>query len=126
MISRQVMTIAVTGTGPAKGDTGPAVFGELAQLRWNPSVVDTGNNAILEIAVLPKMGDTGDGFVVFNKAVGNNANWFDAPRQPATYGGLDNTTDSGFAPIVFAGDRPRYKVRSTSPIAGTLYAWFKD
>lgn len=110
----------------AAGDTGPPVNGSLMQFRWNPTVVDTGNNAILTISILPRAGDTGDGWVIYSKTSGLNANFFDAPRQAASYLGADNSGDSGFEPTEFAGDRLRVQIATTSAIAGRFYAWFKQ
>ena len=121
MMNRQLFEFSAAG-----GDTGVPANGLLCQLRWNPTVVDTGNNATMVISVLPKQNDTGDGWVIYSKTGGLNANFIDAPRQAASYSGLDASGDSGYMPIAFAGDRLRVKVGSTSNIAGRLYAWFKD
>lgn len=108
----------------ARGDTGPPVNGFLHQLRWNPTVVDTGNNATLTISVLPREDDTGDGYVVYSRTSGLNANFTDMPRHPATYStGADASGDSGYEPYALAGERIRVKIGSTSNIAGRLYIW---
>jgi hypothetical protein len=93
-----------TDTGPLdtgdpavpKGDR-PCDKWRLEQIRWQPTVLDTGNNANLTISVLPRMGDTGDGWVILSKTGGLNANFFDAPRQPSCYARGADTRREGVA-----------------------------
>lgn len=109
-----------TGT---QGDTGPAIFGELAQIRWNPTTADTG--ADLALTVLPRAGDTGDGWDILSDNDCLGVNFTRVLRQdthdPA------GVSDTGSAPIVMAGDRLRVKIvpAGGSP-AGRLYVYFKS
>lgn len=128
MIKRQVYEVAA-GVVVAPGDTGGPVSGLLHQLRWNPTTGDTGAN--LDITLCPKAGDTGDGGIIYSIAGVNTklaTNFWEAPRQPANYGGItDNTGDSGFVPYaVAAGDRLRVKFSNSATLAGRLYLWFVD
>lgn len=127
---RVTFDVADTGTS---GDTGPAIWGELLAVRWNPtdtgSVGDTGATGRLDI--LPREGDSGDGWTIFTKTAGLNADFVDAPRQAVSFAtGADNSGDTGWTPHVFAGDRLRFKVLnptgSTNQVTGRLYAYFRN
>jgi hypothetical protein len=114
-----------TGVSTAQsGDTGHNVVGEIRQLRWNPTANDTG--AGLYIALLPKSGDSGDGFAIANYTKGLNANWTRFPTQQTSHSdGLDtgSTTEDYF---VAAGDRLRIKVTPGQNLcAGRLYVYVK-
>ena len=117
MYNRQLFTIT-TDTGVAgdavKGDTGPAMFGEIMQVRVLPREADTGGD--LEIGLYPTQGDTGDGFLIYsnNDSLGSASTF--APRQKVTAGG-DGTTDTGYAPYVAAGDYLRVKIRAGRVVA---------
>jgi hypothetical protein len=106
------------------GDTGHNVFGEIRQLVWNPTANDTG--AGLYIALIPRMGDTGDGFQVVNYTKGLNANWVRFPTAQTSHSdGLDtgSSTDEYF---VGAGDRLRIKITPGQNLcAGRLYVYVK-
>lgn len=123
MISRQLFNVNTdTGTW---GDTGPPFNGELVQVRWNPTTADTGGD--LKLALLPKSGDTGDGFEFFNDndCLGTNFN-----RVPVQANHHSDGFDTGAAqesPIAGAGDRLRVKViPGGAAVVGRLYAWIKD
>lgn len=107
MITRQRLTI---GAGN-KGDTGAAVYGKLVQLRWLAGA-DTGVN--ITTAILPKTGDTGQGYNVHVQV--RNADF-----------------DTGFTDLqerYLAGERIRVKASNDTGVAtpnhtgGTMYAWF--
>lgn len=122
-VSRQLFEFNDTGTA---GDTGPATFGIIQQMRWNKISGDTG--ADLQIALLPKMGDTGDGWLIYSKAnvlVSNFARAFGQRAVDAA-----GATDTGLVPIVAAGDRIRVKVINQAgtgtALAGRLYIWTMD
>jgi len=88
MLSRQIFKINTdTGTW---GDTGPAFSGAILQMRWNPTVPDTGGD--LEIALLPTEGDTGEGFVWYSDNDCLGADFVKVPRQPQH--GSDGAVDS--------------------------------
>lgn len=112
-----------------QGDTGRVMHGEIVQMHWNPTVPDTG--ADLKLAVLPKEGDTGDGweFGFYNDCMG--VNFTKVPCQPIH--GLDGAADpadtgsQAGAPVVLAGDRLRIKViPGGAACAGRLYVWLKS
>lgn len=122
-----------SGTTTAVGDTGPSMFGALWQILWTPITADTGLNVRLDCLVesaavspnTPSTNDTGMGFTVFTSLdVGVGGNQF-APRQrlhdPA------GTEDTGLTPVVWNGERPRFKViPSQSSFDGWLTAWWVD
>lgn len=110
-----------TDTG-TQGDTGPNIHGAIMQMRWSPTTGDTGGD--LQLALLPKSGDTGDGFVFYQDNDCLGANFTRVPRQP---GHSSDGTDTGvdeYHPIVAAGDRIRVKVTpGGASVAGRLYVW---
>jgi hypothetical protein len=117
-INRQLFTFS-TGSSPA-GDTGPPINGALLQLHWNPTTVDTG--ADLQIAVLPRTGDTGDGWVILedNDCLGTDFTRALRQRLHDSAG----AADTGAGPVVMAGDRLRVKVTpGGSACAGRLYVY---
>lgn len=120
---RQIFAINDTGRA---GDTGPSTWGVLSHMRWNPDAADTG--ADLEIAILPKAGDSGDGWVVFSKANCLGANFVRGFGQMA----YDATgkADTGLVPIILAGDRLRVKTTNqasvTTALQGRLYVYLRD
>ena len=120
-IQRQLFQVS-TDTG-TQGDTGPPFFGEIAQLRWNPTTADTG--ADLRIDILPKTADTGDGWNVLNDNDVLGTNFVRVLRQD-THDGA-GVSDTGSAPIIGAGDRIRIKVTpGGAAAAGRLYIWIKN
>jgi hypothetical protein len=117
-IHRQLFNINAASS--AVGDTGPPINGALLQLHWNPTTADTG--ADLQIAVLPKTGDTGDGWVVLedNDCLGTNFTRALRQRLHDSAG----ASDTGAGPIVMAGDRLRVKVTpGGSACVGRLYVY---
>jgi hypothetical protein len=109
-----------TSSSPA-GDTGPNVDGAIVQVRWNPTTVDTGADLVLSI--LPREGDTGDGFVILNDNDCLGADFVRAPRQ-AVHDSAGAALASGDSPYVLAGDRIRAKViPGGAACAGRLYVW---
>jgi hypothetical protein len=122
-MTRQIFEFNDTGTA---GDTGPATFGAIRQIRWNPTTADTG--ADLQISLLPRMGDTGDGWLIYSKANVLGAQFAYALGQMA----VDHVgkTDTGLALIVTAGDRLRPKVVNQAGVAtatvGRLYIWVEN
>lgn len=122
-MQRLVMNIS-TDTG-TQGDTGPHLTGELAQVRWAPTVGDTGGD--LTLTILPRAADTGDGFDVFadNDCLG--AGFTRVPVQHTHHiDGLDTGASQEF-PYVFCGDRLRAKVTpGGAAVSGRLYFWIKD
>lgn len=122
-MTRQIFEFNDTGTA---GDTGPATFGAIRQIRWNPTAGDTG--ADLQIALLPKMGDTGDGWLIYSKANVLGANFAFGMGQMA----VDHVgkTDTGLYPIFAAGDRLRPKVVNQAGVGtatvGRLYIWVEN
>jgi hypothetical protein len=128
MAMRRLLFNVSTDTGVStaqSGDTGHDIWGEIRQLRWNPTAADTG--AGLYVALLPKMGDSGDGFQVVNYTKGLNANWTRHPTQQVHHSdGLDTgaTTEAFF---VAAGERLRIKVTPGQNLCtGRLYVYVKD
>lgn len=127
MMNRHIFSVSTdTGTW---GDTGPGFFGAIQQMRWNPDSMDTG--ADLVVMVLPKEGDTGDGWVVYNDNDCLGTNFVKALRQPQHGSdGAADPADTGAAfgvPIVGAGDRIRVKViPGGAGGTGRLYIWTGD
>lgn len=123
MITRQIFEVDTdTGTW---GDTGPPVNGELCQVRWNPTTADTG--ADLKIAVLPKSGDTGDGFEFYNDNDVMGTNFQRVPVQARHHSDGFDTGAADESLMAFAGDRPRVKViPGGAAVVGRLYLWFKN
>jgi hypothetical protein len=127
-MQRQIFEIN-TDTG-TQGDTGPSFHGAIAQMRWNPTTVDTG--ADLSVALLPKAGDTGDGWIFYNDNDCLGANFVRVPSQHVhDIDGNAEMADTGTSvsphPIVAAGDRLRIKVTpGGAAVAGRLYIWIDD
>ena len=128
MTMRRLIFNISTDTGTSalqSGDTGQDVHGEIRQIRWNPTSVDTG--ADLYVAVLPKMGDSGDGFAILNDndCLGANfTRWLGHPTSHIE--GTDTGRGTG-APPVAAGDRLRIKVLpGQGECRGRLYVYVKD
>lgn len=109
MMQRQLFEFNDTGTF---GDTGPSFSGFIHQLRWNPTAGDTGCD--LQIAMLPKQGDTGDGWLIYSKTNVLGANF-------------SEINDTGLLRTVAAGDRLRVKGINQAGVAtalvGRLYVW---
>jgi hypothetical protein len=130
MIERIALKIAAADATTPSGDTGRGVMGELLQLRWVPTVVETGASLSL-VQVNRNSGDTaGSSPILTIEDLGSsNRQW--CPRQPQHgVDGNPDPSDTGAAfgvPWVFGGDRLRVKVvpAGVGVIAGTLYAWIK-
>lgn len=117
-----------TDTGASalqSGDTGTEVWGEVRQVRWNPTSVDTGGD--LYLALLPRMGDSGDGFAILddNDCLGANfTRWLGRPTSHLE--GNDTGRGTGACPVV-AGDRLRIKVLpGQGECRGRLYVYVKE
>lgn len=124
MITRQLFEVPLNaGDTGTQGDTGPMTFGEIAQVRWNPTTADTG--ADLTITVLPRAGDTGDGWDILADNDSLGVNFVKVPRQDTH--DLAGVSDTGSAPIVLGGDRLRVKIvpAGGSP-AGRLYIYIRE
>lgn len=126
-ISRHLFQLS-TDTG-SLGDTGINFMGAVEQVRWNPISGDTGANAVMTLGLLPRMGDTGDGWI-FATYTNLAANFVRVPRQPThdAQGAVDQTdtgTPASPAPVVSATDRLRVKVTG-GPLSGRLYVWTRD
>lgn len=119
-LQRQIFEFNDTGTA---GDTGPSFSGFIHQMRWNPTGGDTGCD--LQVALLPRAGDTGDGWLIINDANVMGAQFVRVPgqRQQDSAG----VTDTGLVPIAAAGDRLRVKIINQAGVAtataGRLYIW---
>lgn len=117
---------------PVDTDTGHQVIvsapfsGAVHQMHWNPDVGDTGGD--LTVSLLPKSGDTGDGFQIYSEVDCLGSDFTRAPRQ-AQHGpdGSIDPADTGAAfgvPVVAAGDRLQVKVTpGGSSVSGRLYVW---
>jgi len=123
MIMRQQFKFS-TDTG-SQGDTGAPFFGEIAQMRWVPTTPDTGGD--LQVTLLPRIGDTGDGFTFYDDNDCLGANFTRVPVQPMHHAdGLD-TGAAIDAPIVAADERLRVKViPGGAALAGRLYVWSRN
>lgn len=122
-MTRQIFEFNDTGTF---GDTGPSMNGVIRQMRWNPTSGDTG--ADLHISLLPRQGDTGDGWLIYSKANALVSNFAHGLGQMA----VDQVgkTDTGLYPIALAGDRLRPKVvnqtGASAATVGRLYIWVEN
>jgi hypothetical protein len=122
-ITRQIFEFNDTGTA---GDTGPATNGAIRQIRWSPTTADTG--ADLQIALLPRMGDTGDGWLIYSRANVLGTQFVGGLGQST----LDHSglSDTGLSLIVAAGERLRAKVINqagvTTATVGRLYIWVEN
>lgn len=109
------------------GDTGPCVEGAVWQMHWNPTTADTGGD--LQVAILPKQADTGDGFVIYDDNDCLGSNFVRAPRQgthdiSGDVDAIDTGTPASLVPYVMSGDRIRVKVTpGGAAVAGRLYVW---
>jgi hypothetical protein len=114
-----------TDTG-TEGDTGVLNGGDIRQLRWNPTTPDTGGD--LQVAVLPRAGDTGDGFVVYNDNDCLGANFVRSPVMQAHHSdGFDTGSVEEVHFVCQPNDRLRVKViPGGAAVAGRLYVWVKD
>lgn len=111
-MQRQIFEFNDTGTA---GDTGPAFSGFVHQLRWANDTGTAGDTGCdLQIALLPRMGDTGDGWLIYSKTNVMGSNFFD-------------TNDTGLTRTAAAGDRLRVKIINQAGVAtalqGRLYVW---
>ena len=107
------------------GDTGPPFWGELKQVRWNPTTGDTGGD--LKLALLPKTGDTGDGFEFFNDNDCLGTNFQRVPVQARHHSDGFDTGAADESLIAGAGDRLRVKViPGGAAVVGRLYIWTED
>lgn len=120
-VSRQIFEVSTdTGTW---GDTGPNFSGQIVQVHWNPTTVDTG--ADLTMALLPRAGDTGDGFNVIAQTDVLGTNFQRVPGQRVH--DAAGVADTGLAPVYAAGDRLRVKVTpGGAACAGRLYVWIAE
>ena len=130
-MQRYVFPIAYdTGDGvTAKGDTGKVpIHGEIRQVRWAPEGAgggDTGGD--LYIALLPKMGDTGDGFAIFERADCLGANFTRMPSVQTSHFDNFDTGSTTEMPFVAAGERLRIKVTPGRDVGeGRLYVYVKS
>jgi hypothetical protein len=90
-------------------------------MRWVPTTADTG--ADLQIALLPKQGDTGDGWLFVDDTDCLGVQFTRVPFQQRY--GADGSSDTGNdVPVIAAGDRLRVKViPGGAACAGRLYVW---
>ena len=108
-----------------KTDTGPAIWGEITQMRWIPSDPDTG--ADLELTLLPKTGDTGEGYAFYDNNDCLGVQFTHVPVQQMHHADGRDTGAAIDAPIVAAGERIRGKISGgQAECAGTLYVWIKN
>jgi len=126
-IKRYIFNVS-TDTGLSalqSGDTGKSVFGEFRQLRWNPTSIDTGGD--LYVALLPKDGDSGDGFQIFSKNDILGANFTRLVTQQTVHNDNFDTGSTSEMHFVAAGERVRIKVLpGQSECRGRLYLYFKE
>jgi hypothetical protein len=122
MLSRQLFQFSDTGT---QSDTGPHFMGAILQYRWVHVSGDTGGT--IEITLMPRTGDTGDGWVIASHGL-LAPQQSKALRQPAhASDGFDTGVDA-YVPVVAAGDRLRVKRTATAAgaIVGRMYVWIAD
>ncbi len=111
-----------TGTTGTKADTGPAMWGAIAQVHWTPTAADTGTDLIMTL--FPRAGDTGEGYEFYNGPDELDGKIARVPVQSGHSDGSDTGVVQEF-PIVFAGERLQVKVApgDTGAVAGRLYVW---
>src|SRR5687768_14339691 len=90
-MQRQIFELTDTGS---MGDTGANAVGRVQQLRWVNVSGDTGGT--IEVAILPRMGDTGDGWLILSQGL--------TPQIEVSF----NDADTGNS-LAMAGDRLRVK-----------------
>lgn len=123
-ITRQVFSF---NTSDALTDTGPPVFGQFVQARWELlGAGDTGGD--LAIYAQQRESDTGNGFLVVddNDCLGVDFQrmWRNPTHNTA---GLTDTGDDFLEPPVFAGERLRVRVTPAGgTVNGRLYLWFRS
>ena len=130
---RQRFGFSVSG-GTVITDTGPTMFGEIAQMRWYHGA-DTGQPGTLEVAAVLDPADTGQDWVIYSAAVANfGAPFTKALRQPQHGSdGAADPADTGAqfgVPIALAGERLRVKITPTDTGVvisnGKLYVWTRE
>lgn len=151
MYTRQRLKIRQASSSAASGDTGPAFFGELLQMRWLPTVGDSGAGLLVSLIdaprpPAPKRGpsgtpdDTGTGsigvpntgWLFYNREDGlGAASYTRAPRLPVSdLDGFDTgaATVHRSVPIVSAGQCLRVKSvpAGNGAVAGDILFWIKN
>ena len=119
MYQRHLLEINDTGTAAV---TSAPVVGEIRQMAWNPTS-DTG--ATVEVTLMPRAADTGDGIQLYNEADVAQGQFVVAPVIAEVDAlGLDTGVDSYAAPVA-AGDAIRLKTtaKGTLAVNGKLYVW---
>lgn len=122
-MQRQFFDIS-TDTG-TYSDSGPAFFGEIAQVRWDVTTADTGGD--LGIWLQQRPGDTGNGVIVLNDADCLGSDFTKQPTIPQTHPDGFDTGAALDVPIVSAGEHLRIKITPAgAAVAGRLYVWVKN
>ena len=123
--TRQRFTFA---SSAAVSDTGPPIWGELVQARWEQTgVADTGGD--LTIYAQQREADTGNGVLVVDDNDVLGADFVRQWRSPThdTAGVAIDTGGDFPEPVVLAGDRLRVKITPAGgTVSGNLYIWAKD
>jgi hypothetical protein len=118
----QRLKFDISGTTAAFTDTGPGVNGAILQMRWYPTVVDTGGD--LRVDLLVDERDTGKSIVVYNDNDCLGAAFTRVPTQPQNHPDGADTGASSDVPFVAAGERLRVTITpGGTSIAGQLYVW---
>lgn len=106
------------------GDTG-YLWGKLEQIAWQPTAGDTGDTGLIEVTLLPKESDSGDGILIYteSRAFGSG-NFTRYVRQPEhASDGTDTGVDS-YTKVIGMGGRLRVKMRlGDTGATGRLYVW---
>ena len=123
--SRQVLQpTSDTGIGLNGSDTGPHTFGEIVQMRFVPTDVDTGGDLVL--TALIDTSDTGQGWDFFDDNDCLGAQFTRVPLQMTHHSdGRDTGADQQY-PVVLSGERIRAKfVAGQAECAGKVYIWVR-
>lgn len=123
-VSRIAFRINAASSSAASGDSGQ-LYGCIQQMRWIPTVGDTGADLSVTICPIAAGGDTAGAITVIDDNDCMGSAFTRVPLQPASsFEGADTGVDMSY-PFVGAGDRLRVKTQpaGNAALAGTLYVW---
>lgn len=121
-MNRSPFPVSVSG-GTAYSES-VRVDGPIHQLRWH-AAADTGQIASIDLTILPDTVDTGPGWSFYARAAANVATQFVAVPTQEIHDAAA-ASDTGYAPIVAAGDRIRLTVTPDDTgvaFNATCYLW---
>lgn len=123
-VSRIRLRINAASNSVPAGDSG-VLYGSIQQMRWVPTLGDTGADLNVTLCPLASGGDTAGGITVYDDNDCLGTAFTRVPVQPAqTADGFDTGVD-GYCLFVGARDRIRAKVSpgGNAAVSGDLYIW---